>query len=85
MTIRLDKVDIVETDRSTIMLGFLIGSARVDEDTDIDITGSGRTVRFRCKHKGVMREFDLDLTDLAKAVVDECKSPSTEKVSRFNG
>jgi len=67
------EVELVKTDRSTILLGFEVGSAKLDDGRKLSITASGKIVRFTLYNTETQKcivEYDLDLTPLAKAVVD---------------
>ncbi len=70
-TIRLE-VEVTETERATILLGFLIGSADLDDGRKLEITASGKIVRFQVWNKETMKiikEYDLDLSPIAAAVL----------------
>ena len=54
----------------TILLGFEIGSAQLDEGRKLSITGSGKTIRFQVYAEGkLIKQYDLDLTPIAAEVV----------------
>lgn len=60
-------------DEQTILLGYSIGSAELDEGRKLDIIGSGKTVRFTVIDKETgkrVKEYDLNLMPIAVAVVD---------------
>lgn len=55
----------------TILLGFEIGSAKLDDGRKLSITGSGKTLRFQVHNLEtgkMIKQYDLDLTPIAAAV-----------------
>jgi hypothetical protein len=55
----------------TILLGFEIGSATLDDGRKLSITGSGRKLRFEVfntESRKMIKQYDLDLTPIASEV-----------------
>lgn len=68
-TIRLE-VELTESPRNTILLGYEIGSAELDPGRKLTVTGSGKIVRFEVYAEGKkIKSYDLDLTPIAAEVV----------------
>ena len=56
----------------TILLGFEIGSADLDDGRKLSITASGKTMRFTVINKETgkcIKKYDLNLTPIAAEVV----------------
>lgn len=73
MEIKRLEIELKESPGNTILLGPVIGTADIDEGRRIEIAGSGKTLRFtlfNTETKRKIREFDLDLTPIAAAVVN---------------
>lgn len=88
MTDIIETVTLKETKKDTILLGYIIGTGEVD-GIQIEIQGSGKTLRFRAKYKtgedSWTREWDLDLRDLAQAVVNEIREAEFARLELRHG
>jgi hypothetical protein len=66
------EIEMHESPKNTILLGYEIGHGQIDEGREIRIAGSGKTVRFTVYNRETgkrIKEYDLDLTPLAAAVI----------------
>jgi len=66
------EVELNETDRSTILLGYTLGSARLEDGSEVIVIGSGNTIEFRVSGAG--RDFRFNLNELAAAAVRMARS-----------
>lgn len=55
----------------TILLGFEIGRAKIDDGRMLTISGSGRKLRFEVFNDAqkMIKQYDLDLTPIAAEVI----------------
>lgn len=66
------EVELTQSDPHTILLGYQIGSAQLDDGRELKIIGSGKTIEFRVVNKEtgkMIKSYDLDLMPIAVAVV----------------
>lgn len=76
------EVELRESDRKTILLGMMIGSADLGGIGRIEIIGSGDTIEFRVRmDDGAHSDWRLDLQPLAQRAIELARECAEEEAA----